>query len=195
MNKKLETLIKVSVLAAIAAVVMLFEVSLVPLVPPFYKVDLSEVIVLLGGFALGPGPAIMIEALKNFINFLLDGTTTMGIGEVANFLMGCALVLPASYMYHKNKTKKQALLGMLVGIISLCVVAMILNYFVLLPAYAYFFKMPIEAFLSQASIPVSSLFTFMLVAVLPFNLIKGFLSCLVVFLLYKRVTPILKNNK
>ncbi|TDW14638.1 riboflavin transporter FmnP [Breznakia blatticola] len=195
MNKKLETLIKVSVLAAIAAVVMLFELSLVPLVPPFFKMDFSEVIVLLGGFALGPGPAIMIEALKNFINFLLDGTTTMGIGEVANFLMGCALVVPASYMYQKNKTKKQAIIGMVVGIISLSVVAMILNYFVLLPAYAYFFKMPIEAFLSQASIPVSSLFTFMLVAVLPFNLIKGTATCLVVFLVYKKVTPILKGSK
>ncbi|OCN05759.1 hypothetical protein A4S06_07760 [Erysipelotrichaceae bacterium MTC7] len=195
MNKKLETLIKVSVLAAIAAVVMLFEISLVPLVPPFYKVDFSEVIVLLGGFALGPGPAIMIEALKNFINFLLDGSTTMGIGEVANFLMGCALVVPASYLYHKNKTKKQAFIGMVVGIVSLCVVAMVLNYFVLLPAYAYFFKMPIEAFLSQASIPVTNLFMFILVAVLPFNLIKGTATCLVVFLVYKKVTPILKGSK
>lgn len=191
-NTRIEIIVKVSILAAVAAVVMMFKFPL-PFAPPFYTIDFSEVVVLLAGFALGVIPAIAVEALKILLNFLLNGSSTMGIGELANFLMGCAFVVPATFIYHKNKTKKQAVLGLGVGTLSLCMSGALLNYFVLLPAYAYFFNIPIEALLEQSPIAVDNIAMLILIAVIPFNLVKGILSSLIVLLLYERITPILKK--
>lgn len=189
----LQLIVKIAFMAAVAAVVMTFKFA-TPFAPPFYTIDFSEVIVLLAGFALGPVPAIAVEALKILLNLLLNGTSTMGIGEVANFLMGCSFVVTASVIYHKNKTRKQALIGMGVGVIALCVVASLMNYFVLLPAYAYFFNIPMDALIAQSPITVDNIFTFILIAVVPFNILKGVVSSTAVFLVYKKVTPILKKS-
>lgn len=189
----LQLIVKIAFMAAVAAVVMTFKFA-TPFAPPFYTIDFSEVIVLLSGFALGPIPAIAVEALKILLNLLLNGTATMGIGEVANFLMGCSFVVTASVIYHKNKTRKQALIGMGVGVIALCVVASLMNYFVLLPAYAYFFNIPMDALIAQSPISVDNIFTFILIAVVPFNILKGVVSSTAVFLVYKKVTPILKKT-
>lgn len=189
----LQLIVKIAFMAAVAAVVMTFKFA-TPFAPPFYTIDFSEVIVLLAGFALGPVPAIAVEALKILLNLLLNGTATMGIGEVANFLMGCSFVVTASFIYHKNKTRKQALIGMGVGVIALCVVASLMNYFVLLPAYAYFFNIPMDALIAQSPITVDNIFTFILIAVVPFNILKGVVSSTAVFLVYKKVTPILKKS-
>lgn len=194
-TSKVQLLCKVAILAALAAVLMLFYFSL-PFVAPFYKLDFSEVIVLLGGFSLGVLPAIAIEALKIVLNLFLNGTTTLGIGEIANFIMGCSFVLPATLYYHRFKTKKHAAIGLGLSIISLCVVATLTNYFVLLPAYAYFFKMPMEALIAMGSAvnpSINGIFTFILLAVVPFNILKGGLSALIVVLVYKKISPILKK--
>lgn len=189
----LQLIVKIAFMAAVAAVVMTFKFA-TPFAPPFYTIDFSEVIVLLAGFALGPVPAIAVEALKILLNLLLNGTATMGIGELANFLMGCSFVVTASFIYHKNKSRKQALIGMGVGVIALCIVASLLNYFVLLPAYAYFFNIPMDALIAQSPITVDNIFTFILIAVVPFNILKGVVSSIAVFLVYKKVTPILKKT-
>lgn len=189
----LQLIVKIAFMAAVAAVVMTFKFA-TPFAPPFYTIDFSEVIVLLAGFALGPVPAIAVEALKILLNLLLNGTATMGIGELANFLMGCSFVVTASIIYHKNKTRKQALIGMGVGVVALCVVASLMNYFVLLPAYAYFFNIPMDALIAQSPITVDNVFTFILIAVVPFNILKGIVSSTAVFLVYKKVTPILKKS-
>lgn len=194
-TSKVQTLCKIAILAAIAAVVMLFDFSL-PIVPPFYKLDFSEVIVLLGGFSLGVLPAIAIEALKIVLNLLLNGTTTLGIGELANFVMGCSFILPATLFYHRFKTKKHAAMGLGISIISLCVVASITNYFVLLPIYAYFFKMPLDALINMGTAinpSINGIATFIAFGVIPFNILKGTLSALIVLIVYKRVSPILKK--
>lgn len=186
-------LIKIALLAALAAIVMTFKFPL-PFAPPFYTLDFSEVIVLLAGFSLGVIPAIIVEALKILINVLINGTFTMGVGEFANFLMGCALVVPAAYIYHKHHTRKAALIGMLVGSLSITIIGSLLNYFVLLPAYSYFLKLPIDALLSQSPIQVSNVFMLIIIAVVPFNFIKGILSSAIVFVAYKKVSPVLKNK-
>lgn len=194
-NKQIQLIVKCAMLAALAAVVMLFKVSL-PFVPPFYELDLSEVIIMLTGFALGPVAAIITEALKIVLNLLMDGSSTAGVGEFANFIMGLAFVLPAVIYYHKHKTRSAAAKGMIFGVISLCIIACILNYFVLLPVYAYFFKMDIAALVamgSEINPAINNLFTFIVIGVLPFNIIKGAITSIVVYFTYKKVSPILKK--
>ncbi len=117
---------KISVLSAVAAVLMLIEFPLF-FAPEFYKLDLSEVAVLIGGFALGPMAAMMIELIKVLLNLALNGTVTGGVGEAANFIIGCSFVLPASIIYYKNKTMKSAIIGMAIGVFSMAVVGSLAN--------------------------------------------------------------------
>lgn len=195
-NNKVQILVKVSMMAAIAAVLMVFEFPL-PFVPPFYELDFSEVVVLLCGFALGPFAAIMCEALKIVLNLLINGTNTMFVGELANFVIGCAYVLPATIYYHKHKNREYAIKGMIIGTIVLTISCAFINYFVMLPAYSFFMGLPIDAFVkmgSEVNPLISSLPALVLFAVVPFNLFKGIISSIIVFFAYKKVSPILKKD-
>ncbi len=184
---------KIAILGAIAFVLMEFDFPL-PVAPSFYKLDFSEVAVLVGGFAMGPVAGVTIEALKVILSTLFTGSSTMYVGEVANFLIGCAFVVPASLFYKKNKTKKSAIQGLVLGTIVMTVFGVFVNFGVLLPAYSYFYHLPLETIISmgQAIFPIiNSTFTFALICVSLFNIIKGILVSIVTVLLYKHISPIL----
>lgn len=192
-NTATSIIAKVAVLGAVAFVIMLAEIPL-PFFPPFYKLDFSEVVVLMGGFALGPLPAVAIEALKIILNLMFTGTMTAYVGEIANFLIGLSFVLPAVIIYHKNKTRQNAIRGLLIGSVCLIVVGALLNGLVLLPAYSYFYHMPMDALIGMGSALIPAIkdrLTFVLFATAPFNLIKAVVTCLLTIALYKRISPIL----
>ncbi|NLY19543.1 MAG: ECF transporter S component [Clostridiaceae bacterium] len=184
---------RIAILSAVATVLMALKMPLW-FAPSFYKIDLSEVAVLIGAFALGPAAGVVIEFLKVLLNFLIDGTVTAGVGELANFIMGCSFILPAAVIYKYKKSMFNAIIGMVVGIVSLTVVSSLLNYYLLLPLYAKAFNMPIENLVglgTKINPSVTDLRSFILIMVVPFNLLKGLLSSAVTFLLYKRISPIL----
>lgn len=190
------TIAKISILGALAFLVMMFEIPL-PFAPAFYKLGFDEVIVLIGGFALGPWAAICIEALKIALNLIIGGTITMGVGELTNFLIGLAFVLPATLIYQREKTRKHALHGLIAGTICMTVLGGLLNYFVMLPAYAYFMNMPLDqiiAFGHAVNPNINGLLALVLMASTPFNLLKGILCSIVVFLSYKKVSPVIKKQ-
>lgn len=180
----------VGVFGAIAAVLMYLEFPL-PFAPAFYKLDFSEVPVLIGTFSLGPLAGVLIEFIKILLHFIIKGTQTAGVGEIANFAVGCAMILPAGIIYRLHKTKKNALIGMAAGTLVMAFAGAFFNAFVVLPAYAKAFQMPIEALVemgTKVNPSITSLFTFVLLAVVPFNLVKGVLVSFVTWLLYKRVS-------
>lgn len=184
---------KIAILAAVAVILMMFEFPL-PVAPSFYKFDFSEVPVLVGGFALGPMAAVVIEGVKIILNFLFTGTITMGVGELANFLIGCALCVPAAVFYKHNKTKTGAMKGLVLGTFCMCLVGVIMNYFVLIPAFVAIAHFPMEAILGagQAIFPfIQNSFQFVIVCVTLFNLIKGIAVSVVTLLIYKSISPLL----
>ena len=192
-NASVKTIAKVAVLGAAAFVVMLAEVPL-PMFPAFYKLDFSEAVVLIGGFALGWLPSVSIEALKILLNLMFTGTSTAYVGETANFVIGLSFVIPAVLIYQKEKTKENALRGMVIGGICLIITGALLNALVLLPAYSYFYHMPMDTLIGMGSALIPAIhdrFTFVLFATAPFNLIKAVLTSLVTILVYKRISPIL----
>lgn len=196
-SKSLSTVVKVGILGSLAGAVMLFEFPLPFLAPPFYAMDFSEVIVLLGGFALGPLPAIGIEAVKIAVNLLLKGTYTLGIGELANFVIGCSFVLPSIMIYHKARTRKGAIIGMAVGTIAIVVVGCVINAYVMLPFYSTAGGIPLDKIIAMgndANKSIDSVLTLVVLAVAPFNLIKGLVSSLITGLSYKKISPFLKKN-
>ena len=189
----LKYIIKIAILGAISVLIMLFEFPL-PFAPGFYKLDLSEAVILMGGFALGPVAAVLIELVKIVLNLVINQTSTAFVGEIANFVIGCALVLPATWIYKYNKNIKGALLGMITGCVVLAAVGGLMNYFVLVPAYSYFYNLPLETILSMASAVnpfVGNLWTMVLFAVVPFNLVKGMICSLISMILYKRLSKVL----
>lgn len=191
---KVRIMVQISMLSAISIILMLFEIPLW-FAPSFYKLDLSEVPVLIGAFAMGPFAGAAIELVKIMLNFIITGTTTAGVGELANFLIGCAFVVPAGLIYNKNKTKKAAIAGMAVGTVTMAAVGAVLNAFVLLTAYSKAFGMPIDALVGMGSAVnkmITSLPTFVIFAVTPFNLLKGVAVSAVTALIYKKISPILK---
>lgn len=188
-----KTLVKIGVLSAIAGVLMLFEIPLW-FAPSFYKIDLSEVAVLLGGFALGPLPALFIELIKILINFIVNGTETAGIGELANLIMGLSFVLPPAFIYKYKHSFKYAVIGMIVGVVSFAVVGAIVNAFVLLPVYAVAFGIPVDALVAMGHAvnpAINDLNGLVILATTPFNLVKGVLTSIVTILLYKPLSKIL----
>lgn len=195
---KTRVMAQAAMLSAVAIVLMLFEFPLPFLAPPFYEMDFSEVPVLIGTFAIGPFAGVMIEALKIILNLIINGTVTAGVGEFANFLIGCAFIVPAGVIYHRAKTRSHAIIGMVTGTLVMTAMGCLLNAYVLLPAYAAAFGMPIEAFIEMGSAihsSIDSMMTFVILAVAPFNLLKGIMDSVIVFLIYKKVSPIFKMNR
>lgn len=185
----------IGILSAISAIVMLFEIPLW-FAPEFYKLDASEIVVLVGTFCLGPVAGIIIELLKNLLNLLLNGTTTAGVGEFANFLIGCSFVVPVGIIYEKLKNFKGALIGAVVGTIVMAIVGGFMNYYILLPMYSYFYKAPIDAFVAagtEVNKYIVDVKTLVMFATVPFNLVKGILTSIITLLLYNKLKPIIHS--
>ncbi|MCL2461392.1 MAG: ECF transporter S component [Defluviitaleaceae bacterium] len=177
-------------LAAISSVLMFLEFPM-PLFPSFLKLDFSDLPALIGAFSMGPVAGLAIEMVKNLIH--LTRTQSNGIGELANFLVGIALVMPAGLIYRHKKTRSGAVYGMIAGAVAMALVAALANYFILIPFYTTF--MPLDAIIAMcaAIIPaIDSLGKVILLSIVPFNLFKAVVVCLVTFLVYKRLSRLMK---
>ena len=187
------TLVQIGMLSALAIILMQFEIPL-PFAPAFYKIDFSEVPVLIGCFSMGPFAGVLIELIKVILNVAIKGTMTMGIGDAANFLIGCAFCVPAALIYQKKRTKSGAVTGMVVGTMIMTILGCVLNAYILLPVYAKAFEMPLDALVSmgtEVNGAITGVMTFVLFAVAPFNLLKGILVSLIVFFVYKKIRQVL----
>ncbi len=180
----------IGICGAIATVLHMLDFPVPFLAPGFYKLDFSELPVLLAGFYLGPTATVACEGIKILLKLLLKGTSTAFVGDFANFVVGCSLVLPAAFVYHMGRKKKNALLGLMVGTLVLTVFGSAFNAVYLLPKFAQLYGMPMEAILAAGTAihpGIHSVSTFVLLAVAPLNLLKGISVSVLALLLYKRV--------
>ena len=179
-----------ALLSAMAGVLMLLEIPLF-FAPSFYKLDLSELPVLICTFYLGPVAGVVSELLKVIIKLILKGTSTAFVGDFANFAVGCSLILPASVIYHINKTKRGAVLAVIAGTLCMTVFGSAFNAFYLLPKFSQLFGLPMDTIIEMGRAinpAIGSVWTLVLFAVAPLNLLKGTVVSLLTFLLYKRVS-------
>lgn len=195
-QSNVRNMVTIAMLGAVSMVLYIFDFPLW-FAPSFYKIDFSEIPVMIGSFALGPASGALIELVKCLLKLVVKGTNTAFVGDIANYLMGCALVVPAGLFYRRKKSKKNAMIGMAVGTLTLVVVGCILNAYVLLPTYSKAFGMPVDALIEMGSAVnpgIKDIFSFVLLAVAPFNVLKGIIVSAVTLVLYKYVSPILKGN-
>lgn len=182
--------------AAIAVVLMLFEVP-VPFAPPFYGLDLSELPVLIGAYAFGPVAGVLIEFCKIVLKVFFKPTSTAFVGELANFVIGCSFILPASAIYLFHKTKKNAVIGAVAGTFCMTVFGTAFNAVYLLPKFAQLFGMPLEAIIAmgtEINPSINSIASLVILAVAPLNLLKGGLVSVITILIYKKISPIIKEG-
>ena len=183
------TMTRIAILAAAASILFLLEIPIVA----FYKLDLSNIPVMLGAFSMGTVPGLIILGLKSLIGLL--HSSSAGVGELADFIMGAALLIPASMIYHRNKTRKNALTGMIIGTVCTAVVGVLVNKFIMLPFYMGAFHMDMEAIVAFANVSgVDSEWKLLLLITGPFNLLKGLVLSVVTGLIYKPLSPILHGK-
>lgn len=193
-RKKTRALAGTAMLGAVGFVLMFIELSM-PFLPPFLKLDFSELPALLASFAYGPAAGGAVCLLKNLLHCLIGGTTG-GVGELSNFLLGCCYVLPAGMIYRRKKTRRGALLGSFAGCVISAALSLPINYFLIYPLYGKL--MPMDAILGmyQAINPAcTGLFDALLTFNVPWTFAKEALVCLITFLIYKKLSPILHGRK
>lgn len=196
-RKATQKYVLVGLFGALSTILMLLEFSL-PFIPPFVKMDFSELPVILGGYLLGPLYGSYIAIIKVALNFVFNGTTTFGIGELVNLIGSLSFMLPAVWFYNRHRTFKGAVMSLTVGTISATVILLTANYFVMFPLYATAMNFPLEAIIAMAGTTnpwVNNLWTLMVFALLPFNLLKFGLSSILTLLSYKRLEKALHFEK
>jgi len=185
---------KLLILAAMAAILMYLEFPL-PFAPSFYEIDLSEVPVLICSFSLGPVAGVVCELVKIILKLLLKGTTTAFVGDFANFVVGCSFILPATIVYHRFKTKKGAIAGMVTGTVVMAAFGSFFNAVYLLPAFSALYGVPLDQLVAMGTAVngmINSVSTLVFFAVVPFNLLKGLIVSVLTTLLYKRMERLLR---
>ena len=186
------------VISAISGILYCFDFSIPVIAPEFYKLDFSELPAMIAGFAFGPVAGVLVEFIKELVKLVLKGTSTAFVGDLANFLIGCMLVLPASIIYQFRKSRKTAILGCVVGTLVMTVFGTWFNAVYLLPAFSKLFGMPLDVILGMGSAinaKVTDLTTFVIFMVAPINIIKGVGISILTMLIYKKVSPIIKYGR
>ena len=180
----------ISICSAIATILHVLDFPLLFIAPEFYKLDFSELPVLLCGFYLGPSATVACEGLKILLKLLVKSTSTAFVGDFANFVVGCSFVLPATVWYHLHKSKHSAIIGLVLGTVSMAVLGSAFNAVYLLPKFSQLFGLPLDSIIAMGSEIHSSIHsvpTFVMLCVAPLNVIKGVMVSIPTMLLYKRV--------
>lgn len=191
---KIRKLTVTAILGAVAAVLMFLQFS-VPVMPGFIKMDVANFPALIASFALGPISGVGVCLIKNLLNLL--STSTGGVGELSDFILGCMMVIPAGLIYKRKKTRVGALLGSFVGAILMAGLCLLTNYYITYPFYINIMGMTVEKILSmyQAILPsTDSLWKALLIFNLPFTFVKGMLCAVIAFIIYKPLSPIIKGK-
>lgn len=194
-NQSVKVMVFMALFGAIATVLMLFEFP-IPFVPVFIKFDFSDMPIIIAGFMYGPLAAFGSASVKILLNLLLNGTDTMFIGELSNFVLTLIYALPASIIYLKVKNKKVAEKGLIVSILAVSICAVLSNLFIMFPLYGSLMGLSMDAIVGMASAVnplVSNAMTMMIFAILPFNLFKYTVESLLVLVVYKRISHLLKR--
>ena len=184
-------LTRCGLLAAMAVILFYIEIPVVA----FYKLDLSTLPAILAGFAMGPLQGLAVIIIKDLVHLL--GTSTAGVGELADALMSCAFVIPASLIYRGSKSRKGAFKAMLVGSVLMVITGVLVNYFILIPAYQVLMNLPLEVIIGMGQAVFGFIDTtveLVLAITAPFNILKAVVLSFVTYLLYKRVSPLLHQK-
>lgn len=188
-------IVKIAMLSAVAFLLNLIDFP-VPLIPPFVKMDVSDLPALLGSFALGPVAGVIIEVLKNVLKLIVRGTSTQYIGELFSIVTGGVFVVVAGLIYKVKHTRAGAVVASVAGAVAMALVSLPMNYYVTYPLYATMFGGMENIIKAYQKIwgGAGDLFTCLSVFNIPHTFVKGLLDALICFLIYKPLSPVLHRE-
>lgn len=182
-----------AMLSAVAFILMFLDFPIPFLMPEFVQMDISELPALIGAFSMGPVCGILVCLVKNLLHLMI--TSTGGVGELSNFLLGVAFVLPAGMIYKYKKSRKGALIGSFAGAAFMAVFSVVSNYFLAYPFYYNFMSKEMILAAYQKIIPsMQSILQCLICFNMPFTFVKGLLSVGITFAVYKHISPLLKGT-
>lgn len=189
-----KTIAKIGILSAIAYILMFISVPL-PIFPSFLKIDLSDIPAIFGGMSLGPMAGFAIVVVKNLLQ-AITASTTAGVGEFANIVIGGSYVLVICFFYNKSKNIKSVVTGAIIGTLIMTIVGCIVNYYVMIPLYSTAYGMPLDMIIQMGTVlnsRVTDLFSFVIWMIAPFNIVKAGLMTIVVLPLFKKMEKLLSK--
>lgn len=184
-------------LSAIAFILMFIEIPVPMLIPSFIKMDISDLPALLGSFALGPVYGIVISLLKNILIMIIKGSSSAGVGELSNFILGAVFTFLAGLIYKRHKNIRGAIAGAVIGAAAMAAMSLPSNYFIVYPAYVKFYGLPMDVIVGmyQVILPYAdSLLKCLVIFNIPFTFVKGMIDVAICFLIYKPLSPILHGR-
>ena len=191
-NKMTSTsnLVKMGVLSALAFVLMeMLEIRL-PFFPEFLKIDFGDVPAVVATLVIHPFAGVVVVAMKNLLGLM--GSTSGGIGEIANVLVGIAYILPIAIFTKRSGSLKNVIIGSVVGVGLMIIAGMLTNAFITLPLYG-------EAATIQAGAAINPRIvdktTFLIYIIAPFNALKGVLVAAASITIVKAAQPMFKFLK
>lgn len=185
----------IGLLGAMSSIVRLFAFP-IPFMPPFMDFDLSGMVDMIGGFVLGPVAAFFIILIKILIKLVVEGTSTALTGEVQNFILSCAFVLPAAFFYKHKKSKHSAIIGMIIGSVACSLIAIVTNLTLIIPFYVKLFGMSMESIIEMCNAVnpyITNTISFAILGIIPFNIIKSAAASVVTLALYKKLSKPIKQ--
>ena len=189
-TKRTHKIAVTAMLSAVATILMALDFPIPFLIPTFVKMDFSELPALLAAFSLVPVSGAVVCLVKNLVNLTMSSTN--GVGELCNFLLGICFVIPAGLIYRYKKTRAGALIGALVGAVVMALCSVPVNYFISYPFYTVFMPLDVIIGMYQELIPsVDGLMACLVIFNAPFTLLKGLLDMALAFLIYKPLSPLL----
>ena len=191
--QKTHRLTVAAMLSAVAFALMFLEFSIPWLVPPFIKMDISDLPELLAAFALGPLYGVAVTLAKNLLFIVFHGTSSAYVGELCNFLLGSVFSFTAGLVYRFRKSRHSALIGSIIGCVLMALISVPINYFLVYPVYAVVYA-PMDVILGayQAILPsADTLIECLTIFNVPFTSFKGMIDVALCFLIYKPLSPIL----
>lgn len=194
-NKKIRVITGTAMLTAVGVILQYIEIS-IPIIPSFIKLDFSDLPELIGAFAYGPVAGVIICLLRNLIH--MAATSSAGVGELSNFILGAVFALVAGLIYKRFKTKKGAVIAGVSGAAAMALVSLPSNYFLIYPLYYSILGFPENAVLDmyQAILPsVENIFQALLIFNIPFTFVKALICAIVCMIIYKPLSPLLKGKK
>lgn len=190
------TLVSCAMLTACSIILTWLEIPMLFIVPEFIKLNIGDLPVLISAFAFGPVVGVSVEFARCLLGLFLNFTNpTAGVGELSNFILGCAFIIPASLIYKHYKTKKGALLGIIVGSISMLVISVPSNALIIFPLYS---KIGVSIEYVLSNLPdwlsfIDSIWELCTYSLLPFNLLRALLVSTITVLIYKPLSLLLKG--
>ena len=190
---------KVAIFSALSIVLYYIKLPItliIPIFPEYLDIQFSNLPAIIAGFILGPLGGISVVVIRTVIK--LPFTGTLGVGELADLIIGVITVLVGSLVYKKEHTKSGGIIALIFTFITWVVISALANWLIIIPTYMELYHFTAEAFVQMLHFvkgvdESNFMFYYICTIAIPFNTILSLMVCLITYIVYKRVSILVQK--